>query len=241
MKQIFKRLAVWAGIFAIFIIISAFILDVLIMPAYVDSEEKTVPNVVGIEKSKAEKILNDSTLQVVIEATRYDEKIPKDHVIYQKPEAGNIVKENRRIHLFISAGNPLTQMPNLFNKTVRDAEISLSRLGYKISNIEKLTSDEPINTILEQSPDAGSKLEKNSKISVKVSTGPSLAKVRVPDLYGLSLREATIILESNSLVVGNIKYESSGDLLPNTVITQLPSKNNLVSVGESVDLFVTKN
>jgi serine/threonine-protein kinase len=132
-------------------------------------------------------------------------------------------------------------MPNLFNKTVRDAEISLSRLGYKISNIEKLTSDEPINTILEQSPDAGSKLEKNSKISVKVSTGPSLAKVRVPDLYGLSLREATIILESNSLVVGNIKYESSGDLLPNTVITQLPSKNNLVSVGESVDLFVTKN
>ncbi len=65
--------------------------------------------------------------------------------------------------------------------------------------------------------------------------------VRVPDLLSLSLREAKSLIQQNSLMVGKINYQDSKTLLPNTVVAQYPAKNRLVNIGESIDLFITKN
>ncbi|MCB0752715.1 MAG: PASTA domain-containing protein, partial [Ignavibacteriae bacterium] len=166
---------------------------------------------------------------------------PKDHIIFQKPEAGSTVKENRRVYLHISNGNPLTKMPYLIDKTLRDAQITIERMGFVLSEVEEVNSEAKANTIVEQSPNEGANLKRGTKIKLKISVGPNKGQVRVPDLLGMSLKEATETLQMNSLMVGNVSYESSNNLLPNTVITQFPSKSTLVNVGETVDLFVTKN
>lgn len=241
MKHIFKKIFVWSIIILAFLTVLFFVTDVFIMPEVVNKKELAVPDLVGKQKEEAVEILKDLNLQVVLKGPRYNDKFPIDHVIYQKPEAGSIVKENRRIYLFISGGNPLIKMPSLENKSLRDAKITIENLGFVVSKVTQVESDIPANTVIEQYPKAETKLQRGAKVSLKVSSGPSIGMVRVPDLYGLSLQEARIVLSRNSLQVGKINYEESKNLLPNTVITQYPSKNNLIQTGESVDLFITKN
>ncbi|MBK8946528.1 MAG: PASTA domain-containing protein [Ignavibacteriae bacterium] len=241
MKALFYKILTITSIAAAIIAILAFILDVFIMPLYVDSDEIEVPNVIGFSKEEAEEILADNNLVASFDITRFDEKIPRDHIIFQKPFAGNSVKKNRRITLHVSGGNPLKKMPDLFGKSVRDAQLTIERLGFEISEIDEVKSELSSNTIVEQYPSAGMNLSKSSRIKLMVSIGPNRGMVRVPDLLGMSLKEASSTLETNSLEIGNITYEESRNLLPNTVISQYPSKNSLIEIGDSVDIFITKN
>lgn len=241
MKATFNKILTFTAIAAAILAILAFILDVIIMPLYVKSEEIQVPEVIGLSKEEASEILNDNDLVASFETTRYSEKIPRDHVIFQKPYAGSFVKKNRRIVLHVSGGNLLKRMPDLFEKSVRDAQITIERMGFEISEIEEVKSELPANTIVEQYPSAGINLSKGSKIKLMVSIGPNKGMVRVPDLLGMSLKEATSTLEENSLEIGILTYEASRNLLPNTIISQYPSKNSLIEVGDSIDLFITKN
>ncbi|MCB9209893.1 MAG: PASTA domain-containing protein [Ignavibacteriales bacterium] len=241
MKPIIKKILIWGMIATALLAIFAFIADIFIMPWYVKSEEVKVPNVVGMSKEQAFDLLSESKLNVIIEGPRYSEEFPVDHIIYQKPEAGSIVKVNRRVYIVVSGGIPITKMPNVLNRTLRDAKNTIERLGFEIAEITQVKSEEPANTVIEQYPKEGGSLKKGTRVELKVSVGPNIGMVRVPDLLGLSFKEAETILASNSLIIGKITYQDSRNLLPNTVVAQFPAKNSLINTGETVDLFITKN
>ncbi len=241
MKDINKKILIWLGIIFSLVAFILFVFDVIIMPQYVNSPEVVVPSVIGLHKDRADELLSEAKLNAVFEGPRSDEKIAKDHVIFQKPAAGTLVKENRRIFIHISDGNYLTRMPDFLNKSLRDATTTIERMGFVLSEIEEVTSELEAKVIVDQFPSAGTNLKKGTKIKLQVSIGPTIGMVRVPDLLGLSYKEALNLLESNSLEIGKLSYESSKNLLPNTVVAQFPSKNTLINIGESVDLFITKN
>ena len=213
----------------------------LILPAYVDQPKIEVPDVMGMEKSAAVKILENHDLKPIEEGTRYDEKYEKDHVIFQKPEAGSTVKESRRIYLYISGGDPLIKMPALVGKTIRDARVTVSRLGFKIGSVEEVRSEFAPNTVVEQEIEEGETLPRGSNVNLKVSIGPELGMLRVPNLLGKSLKEAENLLRGASLRLGKQTYQPSLNLLPNTIIDQYPGAEKLVSVGDSVDVVITKS
>ncbi|PID59631.1 MAG: hypothetical protein CR986_05025 [Ignavibacteriae bacterium] len=241
MKSIIKKVLLYAGILILIFVAFALLLDLVIMPNYVNSKEVTLPDFVGMSKTEAEDSLNALGLEAILEGPRYSDEFPIDHVIYQKPDSGSVVKERRRVYLVISGGNPLTKIPNLIGKTLRDAKVTIDRLGFQLGDVTEVESEETTNTIVEQYPKVNTNLQKGSVVKLKVSIGPRVGMVRVPDLLGLSLKEAEDILGKNSLVAGKINYQDSQNLLPNTIVAQYPAKNKLVNVGESVDLFITKN
>ncbi len=235
-----KLLLVFIALITAMAIIT-FVVDVIIMPWYVANKEVVVPNVVGIDKNDAKELLEKINLNVILEGPKFNDQIPKDHVVYQKPKAGEVVKSGRRIYVYYSGGNYLIKMPSLIGKTLRDVKVSLKRLGFKLDKISKVKSEYKTNTIIEQFPKEGTKLPKGSKINIKISIGPNIGMVRVPDLLGQSLSEAEQTLKENSLSIGKINYQKSPNLLPNTVTAQFPSKNKLVNIGSEVDIFVTKS
>lgn len=241
MKPTLKKILYWAiGVFSIFALFT-FIADVFIMPWYVESEEVVVPSLVGKSKEEASQLLIENDLNPILEGPRYSDDIPIDHIIYQRPEAGFIVKTNRQVHIVYSGGNPLTKMPSLIDKTLRDAKVSIERLGFEIGDVAEVKSETEANIIVDQYPKEGTNLQKGTKVNLKVSVGPNIGMVRVPDLLSLSLSEAKSLIQQNSLMVGKINYQDSKTLLPNTVVAQYPAKNRLVNIGESIDLFITKN
>ncbi len=222
-------------------IVFILLLNNIIMPWYVSSPERTVPKVVGIDITQAEKILADNDLQAIISDTTYDEKVPKGHVMLQKPNAGETVKEGRRIYLFISGGDPIVSVPNLKGKSIRDAKFALERLGLSLGQVEDIPSNNPKDMIFDQQYAAGTQLQRGASVGVTMSVGNAEGLSTVPDLIGKSLIEAQKILADSSFNVGKINYQRSYSLLPNTVVDQFPSKGSKVSPGTKVDLFVTKN
>ena len=231
-----KSLYVLAG-FILFILL----MNNVVMPWYVNSPEKSVPKVVGLDVSQAEKILDENDLVAVIGDTTYDASVPKDHVMLQKPNAGEIVKVGRRIYLFVSGGEPIVSVPNLKGKSIRDAKLALERLGLSLGQIDDVPSDNPKDMIFDQQYAEGTKLQRGTRVGVTISVGNNEGLLSVPDLIGKSLVEAQKILADSSLNVGKINYQSSFSLLPNTIVDQYPSKGSKVNPGSSVDLFVTKN
>ena len=52
--------------------------------------------------------------------------------------------------------------------------------------------------------------------------------------------EAEKLLIGARLKVGNISFQPSFDLLPNTVVDQYPRAGEMVNGGQAVDLFIVK-
>ncbi len=242
MKKLLARPFIRKTLYTIAALIILFlVVDNLLIPWYVNKPETKVPNVVGMEESQAISLLSDYNLEAVVNESVADEKFPKGTIILQKPEGGDIVKEGRRVYLFVSGGEPTVYVPRLRGKSVRDARLSLERVGLKLGVIEELPSSNPKNMIFDQQFAEGTPLKKGESVNVTISSGESDEGITVPDLIGKSLSEAQRILADSTLKVGKINYQRSFSLLPNTVLDQYPSKGNKVKSGDVIDLFVTKS
>lgn len=234
-KPFFKKILYsFAGIFILLLI-----LNYIFFPWYVSADEVNVPKVLGIESSQAIVMLEDAGLTPMIGGTYYDERFPKGSVIVQKPEAGALVKEGRRIYLFISGGEPEVRVPRLKGRSLRDAKTTLTTLGLKVGTVEEVPSATPKDVIVGQQYPEGTMLKKGSYVGLSISIGPLGGNIEVPDLIGKSLSEAERILAMKMLKVGKKNYQPSFSLLPNTILDQYPSKGSRLNEGDAVDLFIT--
>ncbi len=216
------------------------ILNFYVLPWYVSAPEFKMPNLEGRNKVEAADILKHLGLRPILEGPRYDEKIPKDRVIYQRPHSGTKVKQGRRVYLYISGGEPLFKSPALIGKTFRDAKITIERMGSIVGKVERVQSEFAANTVIEQDPEKDINIKKGSEVNLKVSVGPKVGMVYTPNLLGKSIREGKKLLRRNSLKLGTINYQVSPNMLPNTIIDQIPTEGRLISVGDSVVVWVTK-
>lgn len=222
------------------ILIVFLILDKVILPFYVSSEEISIPLVVGKTESEAINILETKGFDVVIADTTYGKDIPTGKIFMQRPEAGKIVKSGRTIYLFVSGGEKTVIVPALKGKSVVDSKFALERLGLKLGNIEYMQSNYPKDMVFDQQYVEGTKLKRGSSVNIFVSSGSLSGRITVPDLVGKSLTEARQILSDSTLQVGKINYLISNTLLPNTILDQYPVYGNKLNPGDKVDLFVTK-
>lgn len=231
-----KKLLIFLGIFISFILVFNFIL----MPLYVSGSEVVVPNVIGMTQEEAVKTLEDDDFNPSIADTSFGVSLPPGSIFLQKPEAGKLVKEGRTVYLFISGGEQVISVPLLKGKSVRDARLSLERVGLKLGTIEELASTQPKDMVFDQQFAEGTRIRKGQSVSISVSIGKGDGEIVVPDLIGKSLSEATRIISDSLLTVGKINYQISSTLLPNTVLDQYPAPGNKLNSGNTVDLFITK-
>ncbi len=241
MKKKLKKALFILFLLIIFLTSGLLILDNFILPSYVSEEEIAVPDVIGLHKDEAIEILKTKNLNPVLIGPRYDEKFKADEIMFQKPAGANIVKKNRRIYLHVSGGEALIKIPDVVGKTFRDAKVSLERKGIYVRQVEQVKSDLPRNTVIAQEFQEGSSLSRGDSITLSVSVGPSIGMIRVPNIIAKSLKEADRTLRINNLILGNVSYITSPTLLTNTIVSQYPSENSLLNVGDSVDVVVAKS
>ncbi|MFO7637127.1 MAG: penicillin-binding transpeptidase domain-containing protein [Clostridia bacterium] len=122
-------------------------------------KEAGVPDLIGYSIDQALVHLNDSGLKYKIMGTSIGEDI---NIVYQYPEAGNIVYENSVVVLYTyqpDKSEVMVRMPNLRNKTVDEAMKILNGLGLNIRI-------EGNGTAISQKVTAGSDVERGSVVSV---------------------------------------------------------------------------
>jgi len=233
-----KRLRYTLGLMVLVFVL----FNYLIMPAYVyHGGTLNVPPVVGLKVEQAMQVLDSVGLEPVQSDTRPDPKLPAGTVVAQNPQSDEVVKFGRRVYLSVSGGEVLVTVPPLRGRSARDAKFTLERTGLRLGKIDYATSEiYPENTIIEQSAQSGARVKKGTFVSVVISRGKVVQEIRVPELTGRSLAEAEKQLMQRGLKVGNITYQSSFELLPNTVVDQFPRSGDQVPAGQAVDLFVVK-
>ncbi len=231
-------------LYAAGVIIGSFVLiNYVVMPFYVyHGGTLTVPDVTGLQFDEAQQKLYGMGLVGIQGEKILDNDHKAGEVLTQNPRPSSIVKYGRHIYLTTCGGELLVAVPALRGRSLRDARFALERNGLKLGTVENEVSDSyPANTIISQSATANDRLKKGMSVSVVVSTGRVVAStVPVPSLTGKSLKEAQKILEFVGLKVGNVTYQVNADLLPNTIIDQVPAAGTAVENGATVDLFVVK-
>jgi eukaryotic-like serine/threonine-protein kinase len=220
-----------------------FLLNSVALPLYVNhGGTLSVPNVSGLPLADAKSQLEAAGLQPVEAETRPDPDHPPGTVIYQNPPSQALVKHGRRVYLTMSGGEALVVVPQLRGRSMRDAKFALERYGLQLGSIGfEPSTMYPENTIVAQSLGADSRTSRGSRVNITVSSGGSSGGgISVPNIVGRTVGEAEKILQAQGLNVGNITYQLSYELIPNTVVEQFPRAGESVGSGQKIDLFVVK-
>jgi len=98
------------------------------------SQKIEVPNLEKMGLVEVEKTLDELDLNlIVIDSASYNPNYPKKSVIDQDPEAGDFVKEGRKIYLTLNPSDyAKVKIPDLYGKTKRQANSQLLAIGFKL-------------------------------------------------------------------------------------------------------------
>ncbi|MVN92955.1 PASTA domain-containing protein [Mucilaginibacter aquatilis] len=98
-------------------------------------------------------------------------------------------------------------VPQLKGLTVDRATQLLEEQGFEYKIDSVYVQDQPPGTIIEQDPDAGTKVKENRTIYLTMVTTQA-PPVNLPDLEQSTYREAVAILSNNGLKIGDTTYRS---------------------------------
>lgn len=212
----------------------------VLMPYYVNAPgEVALASTIGMTYEEAAKVLDAAGLTVLQGDTRSDARYPIGTVIGQHPLPGKTVNRGRRVYLTVSGGEKLVIVPNVKGRSSRDARFQLEREGLTLGEIEYESSPEfPTGTVIRQRIPAGTSVKKESAVPVVISKGNSPDSLLMPELTGKTLIEATSLLKTIGLTVGNVSYKSSTTMLPNTVMDFFPRAGSVVTQGQAVDFIL---
>jgi beta-lactam-binding protein with PASTA domain len=144
-----------------------------------------VPNLEKMSLRNVEMTLEDLDLNfVVIDSASYNPNFPKKSVIEQSPEAGDFVKENRKIYLTLNpSGYKNVEIPNLYGKTKRQATSQLLAIGFRISSNIIYVSDIAKDVVRGlkfngKELKKGDEIPKNSLITLKLGDGKGISRYK---------------------------------------------------------------
>jgi len=146
--------------------------------------EVTVPPVTGQPLAQADQSLKTAGLKPGQPSYQVSTSIPAGLVLSTNPVAGQQWPKDKPVALVVSSGQPL---PSFVGQQVSAAQGAAAAGGYSINPVST-SSSEPANTIVRQSPAAGTPITHGEVVTVYVSTGPP--QVSVPNVDGLNVNQA---------------------------------------------------
>jgi serine/threonine-protein kinase len=196
-----------------------------------------VPDVSGQSRDDAEQALDEAGLGVAVE-TRPDNDVPVDAVIETDPAAGQSVRRGTQVTLIVSSGPSQVAVPPVVGQTLNAAQQQLSARGLESSSTEQ-DSDRPKGEVISQSPNAGTRVDPGSTVSLVVSRGPvKPATVNVPNVVGQTRADAVSELRALGLAPDIQEQSTSIQPQDGRVTDQNPGGGSTVNEGTRIVLIV---
>jgi eukaryotic-like serine/threonine-protein kinase len=149
-----------------------------------------VPDVEGLDEADARRRLRRADLRTDVERES-STKVAEGLVIRTDPGPGRPAERDSAVTLVVSSGPDQVTVPSVVGETQEDAITRLREEGLS-PIVRERASSEPVDTVLEQTPGAGTEVDEGSSVTIFVSNG----KVReVPDVTGLTQSEAEAELD----------------------------------------------
>ena len=162
-------------------------------------------------------------------------------VVEQPAEASteNTGNDNANQGGFLS-GDAVVGVPKVIGWSYAEASATLKDSGYEVAKEELFSADVPAGNIISQSPEAGSDVAKGSVVTLRVSLGAEITKVRVPNVVGMEQMAAATALTEAGLQPGKVEETTNEDpALTGKVCYQSYSVGSYVDSGTVIDLKIS--
>jgi serine/threonine-protein kinase len=193
-----------------------------------------VPTVRGLPQAVAIETLEKRDLKATVDR-RPSETIEKGIAIRTVPAAGEVVERGERVQLFVSSGPEQVEVPDVTGLSRDSAEDLLVKAGLEVT-VEEQESEEPEDDVISQNPAAGTEVDRGTTVTITVSTG--IEQVSVPNVVGLSRRDAIDQLRSVGLTATPREVDVSDPTQDGQVIDQRPAAGIEIEKGKSVVIMV---
>jgi eukaryotic-like serine/threonine-protein kinase len=213
---------------ALVLITVALVSALTAMRLAIHGREVTIPKLVGMNPSEAERVGAASGLQVVIERQFYSPDVPEGRIMTQVPPPGSKVRRGWSIRVAQSLGPQRVAIPDVTGGSERIAELNIRRRGLSLGSVAHVNlPDVPLDRVISQSPPANASGVSAPKISLLVSDGPEPAIYVMPNLTGKPLGSAQLALQDAGIKVGMVS------VLPPPSSTPLTGETQSVTVAPS--------
>ncbi|MFW5976681.1 MAG: Stk1 family PASTA domain-containing Ser/Thr kinase [Bacillota bacterium] len=207
---------------------------------YTDVPIVEVPDFTGEEIDDARSIASENGLNVEVENNTFSSEYEQDQVISQNPDPGERIRQTRPIMVIVSKGPSMVEMPDLIDKTYREARVILENEDLTIDEEEFVYDDEvPADQVIEQEPEPETDVNNDDNISLVISEGPEPNMIKVPEVVGLEQDEAEERLKDNYLRTGEISEEESSRYPEGEVVDQEYEAGEEIAENTEVDLTIS--
>ncbi|WP_327111262.1 Stk1 family PASTA domain-containing Ser/Thr kinase [Nocardia sp. NBC_01730] len=199
-------------------------------------DQVAVPDMSNKSSQQAQDSLQKLGFTVAIQQ-KPDSKVATGNVIATQPLGGSRIDKGSTITVQVSTGPAQVQVPKLTGLSQQQAEQELNAKGLRLnSNVDrKPSSTAEKDTVIEQNPSPGSKVDVDWEVIVTVGTGPEA--VRVPYVVGQQIDVAEPNIEGNGFKVFVQEVQSSKP--KGEVIASSPSGGSTADKGSTVTVQVS--
>jgi serine/threonine-protein kinase len=174
-----------------------------------------VPKVAGDTQAAAQAALQ--RVHLVATTQKVGSNSPVGTVIGTNPPAGTSWPQTRTVTILVVGGPPL---PNFVGGNVQTAQQWAAQHGVTLQQQQDPNSQDPPGTVTGQQPAAGATFQPGETVTVDVSTGPQ--EVNVPNPIGMSVEQATQVLQGAGFQVQVNRYGPFNKVFDFSPVSQAP-------------------
>jgi len=195
-------------------------------------ERYSVPTVQGLKLEVAEQLLKENKLVLGEVKEEFSNEFPQGFIMQSTPAAGERIKRNSQVTLFVSKGIEQIALSNYKGKSGEQALNELTEAGFDVKTKYVFSEDLPVGAVISQTPGAG-EADKGSTITLLVSKGSEF--VFIPNIFSVSETKAIAALKDQDLKVVVKKVGNK----KNKVVTNVsPKVGTKVKRGSTVTITV---
>src|SRR3954470_13249135 len=151
--------------------------------------DATIPFVRGSPRARAQRRLEAAGFRVDVRK-EFSEEVPAGRVIETSPSERSQLERGHTVTLVVSRGARKVEVPSVVGRTNDDAERLIDSLGLQATANERETTDQAPGTVLEQTPAAGTAVQRGATVTLTVAkavpkppaAAPKPPQVTVPDV-----------------------------------------------------------
>ncbi len=209
---------------------------------FIRSEDSVVvPDLVGKEVVQSLEILSGLGLNTKVSGSEFSSQIARNHVIYQDPDPGTVIKKGRDVQIVFSKGIQSIITPSLTRMTLQDVDMLLSENGLSLKSKSYMHCDDiPAQTVISQNPEPGSEIQQGAGIDVLISLGRAPIAYCMSNLKNMAVNDAIVFIEQNRMKLGELKNVLTDSAQPEAVTHQFPPPGMMIREGATIDLTVNR-
>ncbi|MCM1134895.1 MAG: PASTA domain-containing protein, partial [Clostridium sp.] len=155
-------------------------------------------------------------------------------------DAGEMIEEGSNVLLTVSAGSEGVPVPDVVGMSEAEAAAALGKGGFPVNKTQGHDPYIKEGNIVTQSPEAGAKVPAGTTVTIRVSQGPEVNKVQVPDVIGKDEAEGMAILVEAGLQMGKVDEVNHSDpAMAGLICYQSYSVGDYVDAGTIVDVSIS--